>query len=81
MQILSANSKFHILPFIHLPYLSLYVCRVQTKLGMLTKSESEHQALQVGQKCARTLLQWIPFMNVGKLFYYIEQICIDLYVC
>ena len=46
--------------------LSLVPTFLQTKLGMLSKSESEHQALQVGQKCAQTLLQWIPFMNVGK---------------
>ena len=51
--------------------LSLVPTFLQTKLGMLSKSESEHQALQVGQKCAQTLLQWIPFMNVGKLWLFL----------
>ena len=46
--------------------LSLVPTYVQTKLGMLGKRESEHQALHVGQKCAQTLLQWIPFMNLGE---------------
>ncbi|KAL9179147.1 hypothetical protein ACHAXT_000189 [Thalassiosira profunda] len=44
--------------------LSLIPTYVQTRLGVLSKSESEHRALQAGQKCARTLLRWIPFMNV-----------------
>ena len=47
--------------------LSLIPTYVQTQLGVLSKSESEHRALQAGQKCARTLLRWIPFMNVGEL--------------
>ncbi len=47
--------------------LSLLPTLLQTKLGWLDKTESEHQALQVGQKCAQTLLWMIPFMNVGKL--------------
>lgn len=34
--------------------------------GLLTKTESEHQALQAGQKCAQILLRLIPFMNVGE---------------
>ena len=46
--------------------LSLLPTLLQTKLGLLDKSESEHQALQVGQKCAQTLLWMIPFMNVGE---------------
>lgn len=41
----------------------------QTKLGTLSKSESEHQSLQVGQRCAKKLLRWIPFMNIGELIY------------
>ncbi|KAL9179130.1 hypothetical protein ACHAXT_000172 [Thalassiosira profunda] len=43
--------------------LSLIPTYVQTRLGVLSKSESEHRALQAGQKCARTLLRWIPLMN------------------
>lgn len=39
---------------------------LQTRLGLLSKKESEHRALQVSQKCAQTLLKWIPFMNVGE---------------
>lgn len=46
--------------------LSLLPTLLQTKMGLIGKSESEHQALQVGQKCAQTLLRWIPFMNVGE---------------
>ena len=46
--------------------LSLIPTYVQTKLGLISKHESEHQALHVGQKCAQTLLQWIPFMNLGE---------------
>ena len=38
--------------------------KVLTKLGLQTKSESEHEALQVSQKCASTLLKLIPFMNL-----------------
>ncbi|KAL9179131.1 hypothetical protein ACHAXT_000173 [Thalassiosira profunda] len=33
--------------------LSLIPTYVQTRLGVLSKSESEHRALQAGQKCAR----------------------------
>jgi len=53
----------HMCAFLPLSLLPTYF---QTKLGLLTKPESEHQALQVGQKCAQTLLQLIPFMNVGE---------------
>ncbi|KAL7538432.1 hypothetical protein ACHAWF_006086 [Thalassiosira exigua] len=51
----------HMCAFLPMSLLPTYV---QTKLGLLSKPESEHQALQVGQKCAATLLKWIPFMNL-----------------
>lgn len=38
---------------------------VMTRLGLQTKSASEHEALQVSQKCASTLLKLIPFMNLN----------------
>lgn len=44
--------------------LSLLPTYVQIKMGMLNKTESEHQALQVGQKCAQMLISWIPFMTI-----------------
>ncbi|KAL9179127.1 hypothetical protein ACHAXT_000169 [Thalassiosira profunda] len=64
----SAWTKYGLLAYVahmcaFLP-LSLIPTYVQTRLGVLSKSESEHRALQAGQKCARTLLRWIPFMNV-----------------
>ena len=51
----------HMCAFLPLSLLPTYV---QTKMGILNKTESEHQALQVGQKCAQTLHRWIPFMNI-----------------
>lgn len=54
--------------------LSLIPTYLQTKFGLLSKSDSEHQALQVGQKCAQTLLQWIPFMNVGESIWFEERV-------
>jgi hypothetical protein len=44
--------------------ISLMPTFVKTKLNMATKAELEHEALQVGQACARSLLQLIPFMNL-----------------
>ena len=38
--------------------------KVMMTLGLQTKSASEHEALQVSQKCASTLLKLIPFMNL-----------------
>lgn len=38
--------------------------KVMMTLGLQTKSASEHEALQVSQKCASTLLKLIPFVNV-----------------
>ena len=66
----SAWTKYGMIAYVahmcaFLPF-SLLPTYLQTKLGLLSKSESEHQALQVGQKCAQRLLQWIPFMNVGE---------------
>lgn len=38
--------------------------KVMMKLGLQTKSASEHEALQVSQMCASTLLKLIPFVKV-----------------
>jgi len=51
----------HMCAFLPLSLLPTYA---QSKMGMLNKTESEHQALQVGQKCAQMLLRCIPFMNI-----------------
>jgi hypothetical protein len=50
------------LPMVLLP--TFLKNKVMTKLGLQTKSASEHEALQVSQKCASTLLKLIPFMNL-----------------
>ena len=52
----------HMCVFLPMALLPTYI---QTRLGLLTKAESEHQALQVGQSCARRTLNWIPFMNLN----------------
>ncbi len=38
--------------------------KVMMTLGLQTKAASEHEALQVSQMCASTLLKLIPFVNV-----------------
>lgn len=38
--------------------------RIMMTLGLQTKSESEHEALQVSQNCASTLMKLIPFVNI-----------------
>ncbi|KAL7530847.1 hypothetical protein ACHAXR_003706 [Thalassiosira sp. AJA248-18] len=60
----------HMCVFLPLALLPTYL---GGKLGLLNKAASEHQALQVGQKTARTLLQWIPFMNVDVTPYVVDE--------
>ena len=38
--------------------------KVMMTLGLQTKSASEHEALQVSQNCASTLMKLIPFVNI-----------------
>ena len=44
--------------------LALLPTYVKMRLELSPKTELEHEALQVGQACARTLLEMIPFMNL-----------------
>lgn len=46
---------------------------IKTKMQLMTKSESEHEALQVGQACARMLLKLIPFMDLKVIGYHNEN--------
>ncbi|KAL3780824.1 hypothetical protein HJC23_011073 [Cyclotella cryptica] len=46
---------------------------IKSKLHVLTKAESENEALRVGQACARTLLALIPFMNLKVIPYVSEH--------
>ena len=38
--------------------------KLMMTLGLQTKSASEHEALQVSQNCASTLMKLIPFVNI-----------------
>lgn len=53
--------------------LSLIPTFVKSKFHVLTKAEIENEALQVGQACARILLDLIPFMNLTVIPYVIEN--------
>lgn len=59
------------LPMVLLP--TFLKNKVMTKLGLQTKSASEHEALQVSQKCASILLKLIPFMNLQILSPHIQD--------
>lgn len=52
--------------------LTLLPTFVKSKLHVVTKAESENEALRVGQACARTLLALIPFMNL-KVTPYVSE--------
>lgn len=42
---------------------------IKSKLKLAPKAELEHEALQVGQACARALFTMIPFMNLKVIPY------------
>lgn len=52
--------------------LTLLPTFVKSKFHVVTKAESENEALRVGQACARTLLALIPFMNL-KVTPYVSE--------
>lgn len=73
----SAWTKYSMISYIaHMCFaipLALIPTFVKSKLQLAPKPEIEHEALQVGEACARNLLTLIPFMNLKVIPYVSEN--------
>jgi hypothetical protein len=73
----SAWRKYGMIAYIAHMCFAIPVCLVPTfvkaKFQLAPKAEIEHEALRVGQACARNLLSLIPFMNLKVIPYVSDE--------